>query len=111
MNEKGFFQSLFDLGFNELITKRVISTLFTISIIVSALFTLGIIIDAFTDSFFWGLIKLIIVAPLVFLLQVIFARVVLEVVVVIFNISQDIAKIAGEKPANIESEEVKDTDN
>ena len=111
MSEKGFFQSLFDLEFKELITKRVISVLFAISIIVSALFALGIIIDGFTDSFFWGLIKLIIVAPLVFLLQVIFARVVLEVVVVIFNISQNIAKIAGEKPVDIESEESDDLGN
>jgi hypothetical protein len=72
------------------------------------LFALGIVIDGFTDSFFWGLIKLIIWAPLVFLLQVIFARVALEVVVVIFKISDNIAKMAGEKPTDIVSEEIDD---
>ena len=94
MNEKGFFQSLFDLEFNEFITKRVVSTLFVISVVVSALFSLGIIIDGFTDSFFWGLIKLLIIAPLVFLLMVIFARVALEVVLVIFRIADNVSILA-----------------
>jgi hypothetical protein len=105
MNEKGFFQSLFDLEFKELVTKRIVSTLFVISIIVSALFALGIIIDGFTDSFFWGLVKLIIVAPLVFLLQVTFARVILEVVMVVFKISENIAIMAGRGTSDVIIEE------
>lgn len=105
MGEKGFFQSLFDLGFKELITTRIISTLFVIAIIVSALCSLGIIIDGFSNSFFTGLIKLIIIAPLTFLLSVISARVILEVVMVIFRISENIALLAEKKPADTFSED------
>lgn len=108
MNEKGFFQSLFDLEFNEFITKRVVSTLFVISVVVAALFSLGIIIDGFTDSFFWGLIKLLIIAPLVFLLMVIFARVALEVVLVIFRIADNVSILARKESVDLISEESED---
>ena len=111
MSEKGFFQSLFDLEFKEFITKRVVSTLFVISVVVSALFSLGIIIEGFTDSFFWGLIKLVIIAPLVFLLMVIFARVALEVILVIFKISENISIVARKEPVDIVSEESEDLGN
>jgi hypothetical protein len=106
MSEKGFFQRLFDLEFKEFVTTRIVSTLYVIAIIVSALFSLGIIIDGFSGSFFTGLIKLIIIAPLTFLLTVISARVILEVVMVIFKISENISLLAEKKPTDVLSDEI-----
>ncbi|MDY6821177.1 MAG: DUF4282 domain-containing protein [Deferribacterota bacterium] len=109
MEEKGFFQSLFDFEFKELITKRVISVLYIILIIASAIFALGIIIDGFTDSFFWGLVKLVIVAPLSFLIMVVLSRVVLEIVMVLFKISDDISRLS--QSEEIQSEVSESTEN
>jgi hypothetical protein len=110
MSEKGFFQRLFDLEFKEFIATRIIPTLYVIAIIVSALFSLGIIIDGFSDSFLTGLIKLIIIAPLTFLLTVISARVILEVVMVFFKISENIALLAEKKPVDVSSNESENVD-
>jgi len=92
-HHRGFFGALFDLSFSELITTRVIKFLFVLAIIGSAIASIIYIGAAFTHSAGLGVLSLII-SPVVFVFYVIAARIWLEVLIVVFRISEDVKRIA-----------------
>jgi len=91
---KGFFESLFDFSFTSFITSKIIKMLYGLSIAGAALLALVLITAGFNVSAGTGLFTLIFLAPLVFLLGVIYSRVILELVIVLFRISEHAAEIA-----------------
>jgi Domain of unknown function (DUF4282) len=93
---KGFFASLFDFTFSALITSKIIKFLYGLSVVVAGLVALGLIIGAFSNSVALGIVMLIIGAPLYFLLVVIYARVLLEIIMVIFQMAEHVAEIAAQ---------------
>lgn len=93
---KGFYQALFDFSFTTFITSRVINFLYGLSIVGVGLCSLLLIGSAFSVSVGLGVFMLIIGAPLVFLLGVIYVRVFLELIVVIFRIAEHLAEIRGQ---------------
>ena len=86
MEPKGFLASLFDTSFSSLVTPRVIKVIYIISMVVIGLVALFWIAAAFTQSAAYGLLVLVIAAPLVSLLYLIYTRVLLEVILVLFRI-------------------------
>ncbi len=84
--QKGFFGSLFDLSFSSLVTTKIIKVLYVLALIVIGLGALALIITGFADSVTSGVLMLVIVAPLFALLYVVYTRVILEVVIVLFRI-------------------------
>jgi hypothetical protein len=99
MEEKKFFAALFDLSFSQLITKRIIKALFAIAIAVSAIAALVVLIGGIAGGG-GGAFLSIIVAPIAFLLWVLVARVWLEIILVLFRISDNIDKLVElKKPA------------
>src|ERR1051326_2855323 len=88
-----FFSSLFDLSFTNFITPKIIKVLFVISIVLLALETLSIVGFAFMNSAIGGIFTLLIVAPLILLFGVIYARVVMEVLIQIFRGVEHLAEI------------------
>ncbi len=88
VDTKGFFASLFDISFSSLITTRVIKVLYVISLVVIALAALFFIIAAFASSPAAGVVTLLIIAPLFSLLYVIYTRVILEFIIVVFRIAE-----------------------
>ncbi len=88
MQEQGFFASLFDVSFSSFITTRIIKVLYILAIVVFALVALSYVIAAFAADVLLGLVVLIVFAPLGFLLWVIYSRVLLEVVMVLFRIME-----------------------
>jgi len=94
MEEKGFFGSLFDFSFTAFVTSKIIRFLYGLSIVAAGLGSLFLIARGFNASGGAGVLMLFIVAPLYFLLSVLFSRVLLEIVIVIFRISENIAEIA-----------------
>lgn len=92
MEVKGFFSSLFDFSFTEFITPRIIKLLFVLAIIISAIFALFIFFVGITRGGLEALLTLIL-APLVFLLYVVGARVWLEVIMVMFRIADNTDKL------------------
>lgn len=62
--------------------------------VVAGLLCLFLVVSAFVMSSSIGILTLIIVAPLVFLLLITYARVALELIMVIFRISEHTAEIA-----------------
>lgn len=105
----GFFGSLFDLSFTNFITSKIIKLLYILSIAIAAIVALSVVASGFAASTTVGIFSLLIVAPLVFLLGVIYARVLLEIIIVTFRISEHASQIA----ANVEkaTSSIPDQDN
>ena len=94
---KGFLEALFDFSFTSFITSRIVKLLYGLSIGWAALLALWLIVGGFNVSSGAGVFTLLILAPLVFLLVVAYARVMLELVIVIFRIAEHVAQIAQQR--------------
>ncbi len=90
---KAFFGSLFDFSFDMLIAPRIVKVLYILSIALAGLWALFLIVGGFAQSPGAGILMLIIVGPLAFFVCVIYARVVLEIVLAIFRISDNLSKM------------------
>ena len=91
---RGFFGKLFDFSFETFITPSIIKILFMLILAVIALGALGMIIVAFSQSVAAGLGMLIIGVPIGGFLYILFARVWLEIVVVLFRIEENTSVMA-----------------
>ncbi len=94
---RGFFASLFDFSFASMITGRIIRFLYVLLVAMAAVMALLMVVMAFGVSGSVGILALLIGAPLVFVISVIYARVMLEIIMVVFSISSNVSLIAGKK--------------
>ena len=93
--QKGFFASLFDISFSSLITTKVIKVVYVISMIVIGLAGLVFIVAAAaSDDGAGGLIFALIVVPIFALLYLIYTRIILEVIIVLFRIMESNIELA-----------------
>ena len=90
---KGFFGSLFDFTFHEFIFTRVVKFLFGLSIAAALVGAVSLIIAGFATNP-KAAIAAVVFSPLLFVLYVLFARVALEVLVVIFRIVEVLEDIS-----------------
>lgn len=91
----GFMSSLFDLSFSNFITPKLIKVLFIISIVLAAFGSLFVVVSGFqVGGALGGLLTLLIVSPIIFFFYVMYARVMMEVLIVIFRCSEYLAEIA-----------------
>ncbi|MGH2947352.1 MAG: DUF4282 domain-containing protein [Solirubrobacteraceae bacterium] len=92
MEEKGFFASLFDISFTSFVTTKIIKVIYVITLVLIGLFAIGLVIGAFADSVGFGILALLVIAPLGALLYTIYARMLLELVIAIFRIMEHSAE-------------------
>lgn len=92
MDSKGFFESLFDFSFTSFVTTRIIGVLYALMIAVGVLCLLVAIFPVFTMS---GVSEAGKLAPFVFVLYVVIARVFCEVIIVLFKIADNTGILAG----------------
>ena len=85
--EKGFFGSLFDLSFSKFITPGIIKALFVLAIAVWSLYRLVLLVAISRGD--GDLVVLGIIIPILWLLGVIYSRVMLEVIMVLFAIEKN----------------------
>jgi hypothetical protein len=90
---KGFFKALFDLSFKSYIFLKIIKILYVIVMILLGLAALGLVVFSFGVNVGLGIVALLILAPLYFLLNLIFYRVCFEVIAAIFTISENTSKL------------------
>ena len=88
MPERSFLSSLFDISFTSFVTTRIIKVVYVITLVLIGLTALVFVVASFAQSVAGGLFVLLIVAPLLSLLYVIYARVLLELVMAIFRIME-----------------------
>jgi Domain of unknown function (DUF4282) len=101
--EKGFWGSLFDFSFSSLVTTKIIKVLYILAMIVIGLGAIVYIVVAFTSSVALGVLTLFVFAPIAVVLYLIWTRVVLEVIIVLFRILETNREIvintSGGRPA------------
>lgn len=90
---KGFFASLFDISFTSFVTPKIIKILYVLMMILLGLVALGYIVFAFSVNAILGLLVLIIIAPLMFFIYLALWRIALEIIMVIFKVSEDVRAI------------------
>lgn len=104
---KGFFRSLFDLSFTSFVTARVVKFIYVLSIIFAVLYVLGtmgyasFIAYAFVAALaqsdalgiVTGVLLFIVLTPIFLLIAITYVRVLLELVIVLFRISENIAEL------------------
>jgi hypothetical protein len=83
-----------DFSFTSFVTSKIIKLLYGLSIVGAGVLGLILIIAGFGMSTLTGLLMLLIVAPLVVIVSIIYSRVLLEIVIVIFRVSEHSAEIA-----------------
>lgn len=99
MEQKSFFEVLFDLSFTEFVTTRLIKVVFVLGILFSALAGLQRIVWAFRFSGFGSGLLSLVVTPLLFLVAVLLIRIWCEMIIAIFRIAENTGRLAeGQKP-------------
>jgi len=96
--EKGFFGALFDISFSEFITTKVIKVLYCLGMLLAFLGVLSWIVTGFGVNAWIGVIALIL-SPLIYILSVIWLRICLELIIVVFRISDNVAALAKKEGA------------
>lgn len=86
-----FLGALFDFSFSTFVTPKVIKVLYISIMTLAGLAAAGFIITAFAANTGFGLITLIIIAPLFFFITIALYRITLEFFMVIFRMAEDIA--------------------
>ena len=90
-----FFRGLFDLQFRRLITPRMLPTIYLLAIAASAYAVLAFAVEGFARSAMLGVFRLLVVAPVGFLVLVTVSRMTLEFLMVVFRIAVNVDQMAG----------------
>ena len=86
--KKGFFARLFDMSFTEFVTPSIIKVIFLVGIVLAGLMALFVFL-AFANQGGGAIVAGIVLAPLVFFVYVLFARVLSEVYLILFRIEEN----------------------
>ena len=92
MEDKGFFEALFDTSFESFVFPKVVKFIYIVIIIFLALGYLAMLIAGFSQSAAAGLGALIL-GPIALLLYLIFVRAGIEVAMVMFRINANVKKM------------------
>jgi hypothetical protein len=93
--QKGFLGSLFDVSFSSFVTPTIIKVVYILVMILGGLGALGFVAEGFAVSVIFGIITLIIIAPLIYIVELALWRIALEIFMVIFRMSDDIHAMRG----------------
>jgi hypothetical protein len=88
-----FLRPLFDLSFIQFASPRIVKFLYSLSILSAVLFALLLIAIGFKASTWFGILALLVGAPLILLLTVISSRVFLEMILVISRTADRVENI------------------
>ena len=92
--DKNFIGRLFDLSFSEFVTTSIVKFIYILMLGIAAIVSLGILFSGFSSGSFMGVVGGVLFAPIVFLLIAVYSRVALEVVIVLFRIAENTARMA-----------------
>ena len=93
LEEKGFIRSLYDFSFSSFITLRVIRVLYVVITILYSLVALVSFVALLAQHKGPDIVLAIIGVPIAYILYLMFARIGLEILMVIFNLGKDVRAI------------------
>ena len=91
--EGRFWASLFDFSFKHFVTVRIFVVIYGVNIILAGVLGVLTIIGGFQESTGLGILAVIVV-PLLFLIYILFLRIILEAIAVLFHIGDHVKAIA-----------------
>ncbi len=94
MQEKGIIALLFDFGFTDFITKKLIRFLYIGAVLLAGFGSLSFVITGFKQGAAMG-VGALVLAPVLFLFWVVMTRISLELMIVVFRIA-DYARIVAD---------------
>ena len=86
--EHGFFRSLFDISFTSFITTKLIKVVYALNLVFVVVAAVVAAFAAFQEDTLLGIGVLLIGAPLVSLVYLVYVRLVLEFIIQIFRITE-----------------------
>jgi hypothetical protein len=86
--EHGFFRSLFDISFTSFITTKIVKLVYVVSLVLIGLAALIAVIAAFIEKPAYGVLVLLILAPLGAFIWIVLVRLWLEFVIQVFRITE-----------------------
>ena len=92
----GLLTWVFDFSFRDFVTLKLMKFLYGLSLFFSGVTALIMIIMGFAGSVGYGILFLIL-SPLIFLFLAFISRVYLELMIVLFRIEENIAKLADQE--------------
>lgn len=92
--QRGFFAALFDFSFRSLIGPRVVRVAYGITVVLAGLLALAFLVSGLSQGQPVGIVFGLVIGPLYFLLLVVYARVFLEVLMVLFRINDNVERLA-----------------
>jgi hypothetical protein len=96
---RALFDLVLDLSFKRFITPRLIRTLYALSLIAAVLSALAWMVSGFSTSLLYGLFTLV-TGPVAFLLYVLTARMLMELVLAIFSIAEHVKRLPAAKDSS-----------
>lgn len=97
--DKGFLGGLFDFSFRRFVTPKLLKVLYALGLLIALFAAIRFIGAGFDRGFLAGLVSLII-SPALFVLYAVLARVVVELVMVLFRIAEGVGGLSlDEEPA------------
>jgi hypothetical protein len=90
---KGFLNNLFDFSFSEFVSVDLIRVLYVISIVLAVVAAIAGVVAMFSNSLAVG-VGALILSPVILFLYILFARVLMEIFIVIFMIAEHVNEIA-----------------
>ncbi len=92
--EKGVFVGLSDFSFKDMVTRRIIAWLYGIALLAGSISVVVLVFNGLQQSPAQGLLALVFGLVGLFV-WILYARVALEVVIVLFQIAESTARMAG----------------
>jgi hypothetical protein len=86
-------RALFSFSFKQWVSLKLVKFLYALSVLSAGLIAIFFVIMGFKISTWFGIFSLLIGAPLMFLLIVIYSRILLEMILVIFRMADHITEI------------------
>lgn len=93
-NVQALFQSVFDFSFTKFVTPNIARVLYAIAVGLAGLITVVLILVGFSASTLSGVLAIIFLPAIVFLPATIYARVLLEMIIVVFRVADRLETLA-----------------
>jgi hypothetical protein len=93
MKTKGFLSSLLDYSFESMITIRIVKLVYVLTSVMIAIYYIVLVVIAFDVGTVPGAITLLVLGPIAALLELIWARILLEFVVAQFRIMENTGRL------------------
>jgi Domain of unknown function (DUF4282) len=93
MQCKGFLSSLLDYSFHSMITSRIVKLVYVLTSVLIAIYYVVLVVIAFDVGTVPGAITLLVIGPIAALIELIWARILLEFVVAQFRIMENTGRL------------------